>query len=134
MVERGTDIPSPVFLCKWYILKVMRDGPLKDRQERQIDEVLRVTKDTNRMLHGERNARRIKMIITLLVILGICGYGYYLFEKHKIRIIEFQQQVEELRDHLQEAAALADKVGDTAKSIRGIFSGLEPSQGQVTQE
>ncbi|MCY4577229.1 MAG: hypothetical protein OXB96_02240 [Candidatus Kaiserbacteria bacterium] len=97
----------------------------RNRQERQLDDLLRVTKDTNKMLRGERNARKIKMIVVLLVVLSLAGYGYYLFEKHKIKIIEFQQRVEELQQHLREAGALAGKVGDTADSIRGIFEGLE---------
>ena len=105
----------------------------RSRQEKQLDDILRITKETNRMLQGERNARKIKMIVIVVILLGLAGYGYYLFEKHKIQIIEFQQQVRELQGHLKEASDLVGKVGDTADSIRGIFEGLEPSESE-TQE
>ena len=101
----------------------------RSRQDRQLDDLLRITKDTNKMLRGERNARKIKMIVVVVVLLAIAGYGYYLFEKHKIQIIEFQQRVEELQKHLRDAGELAGKVGDTAGSIRSIFDGLEPDAG-----
>ena len=101
----------------------------RSRQDKQLDDLLQVTKDTNKMLRGERNARKIKMIVVLVVFCGMAGYGYYLFEKHKIQIIEFQQRVEELQKHLREAGELAGKVGDTAGSIRSIFEGLEPDAG-----
>ena len=123
---------SVFFLC-CVILPVMekkntpRKGFLeRGRREKQLDELLRITKDTNKMLRGERNMRKIKMLVMLVVIFAVAGYGYYLFEKHKLKIIEFQQKVEELQRHLQEAGDLAGKVGDTAHSIRGIFEGLEP--------
>ena len=106
----------------------------RSRQEKQLDDLMRITKDTNKMLHGERNARKIKMIAVLILILAIAGYGYYLFEKHKIQIIEFQQRVEELQKHLQEAAELAGKVGETADSIRNIFNGLEADIDSATPE
>ena len=111
---------------------VARKGFLeKGRQDRQLDELLRVSKDTNKMLRGERNMRKVKMIVVLVILLSVAGYGYYLFEKHKLQIIEFQQKVEELQLYLQEAGELAGKVGDTAHSIRGIFEGLEPDAGIV---
>ena len=97
----------------------------RQRQGKQLDDLLRITKDTNKMLRSERSTRKIKTIVVLIVLLALAGYGYYFFEKHKIKIIEFQQRVEELQNHLQEAAELAGKVGDTADSIRGIFEGLE---------
>lgn len=109
---------------------VSRKGFLeKGRQDRQMDELLRVAKDTNKMLRGERNMRKIKMLVVLAVILALAGYGYYLFQKHKLAIIEFQQRIEELQLYLQEAGELAGKVGDTAYSIRSIFEGLEPDSG-----
>ena len=98
----------------------------RNRQDKQLDDLLRVTKDTNKMLRGERNMRKIKMLVVLVVLLAVAGYGYYLFQKHKIQIIEFQQQVEELQEHLRNAGELAGRVGDTAHSIRNIFGGLEP--------
>ena len=97
----------------------------RDRQEKQLDDLLRVTRDTNKMLRGERNARKAKMLVVLVVIAALVGYGYYLFEKHKLQIIEFQQRVEELQHHLQEAVELANKMGETANSIRSVFEGLE---------
>ena len=97
----------------------------RGRRDKQLDELLRITKDTNKMLRGERNMRKVKMLLFLLVVSALVGYGYYLFEKHKLTIIEFQQRVEELQRHVQEAGELAGKVGDTANSIRGIFDGLE---------
>ena len=97
----------------------------RGRREKQLDELLRITKDTNKMLRGERNMRKVKMILLLVLVFVVVGYGYYLFEKHKIKIIEFQQRVEDLQQHLQEAGEIAGKVGDTAISIRGIFEGLE---------
>ena len=98
----------------------------RNRQDKQLDDLLRVTKDTNKMLRGERNMRKIKMLVVLVIFLAVAGYGYYLFQKHKIQIIEFQQRVEELQEHLRDAGELAGKVGDTAHSIRNIFEGLEP--------
>ena len=98
----------------------------RSRRDKHLDELLRITKDTNKMLRGERNMRKIKLLVLLVLFFALAGYGYYLFEKHKLTIIEFQQRVEELQHHLQEAGELAGKVGDTANSIRGIFDGLEP--------
>ena len=127
-----------IFICD--ILLLMNKGRparknILDRgqHEKQLDEILRLTKDTNAMLRGERNVRRIKLIVTLVLLLSGAGYGYYLFDRYKIEIIEFQQRVEELQDHLQEAAEVAGKVGETAGSIRDIFEGLEsePSQSQT---
>ena len=97
----------------------------RSRQEKQLDDILRITKDTNKMLRSERNARHIKMVVVVTMFLALAGYGYYLFEKHKIKVIEFQQRVEELQNHLKEAGELAGKVGDTADSIRNLFEGLE---------
>ena len=77
------------------------------------------------MLRGERNMRRIKMVVVVILILAPASYGYLLFEKHKIKIIEFQQRVEDLQEYLQEAEDLAERVGETAYSIRNIFEGHE---------
>ena len=95
------------------------------REEKQLDDLLRITKDTNAMLRGERNMRKIKTLLVLVVLLSSTGYGYYLFEKHKLAILEFQGRVEELQGHLQEMAAVIDQVGDTAGSIRSIFDGSD---------
>ena len=103
----------------------------RDRQEKQLDDLLRVTRDTNKMLRGERNARKAKMLAVLVVIVALAGYGYYLFEEHKLQIIEFQQRVEELQHHLQEAVELANKMGETANSIRDVFEGLDSDSDTV---
>lgn len=93
----------------------------RDRQEKQLRELTKLAKENNKMLRGERNARKIKMILVLMVLFGLAGYGYYFFEKHKIKIIEFQQRAEELQSHVQEAAQLIERIGETADSVRAMF-------------
>ena len=85
------------------------------------------------MLRGDRNVRKMKAIITILIFLGICGYGYYIFQKYKLRIIEIQEKAEDLQEHLREVAVLSNKVTDTAESIKNIFDDLE-SDNDTSEE
>ena len=72
----------------------------RERQEKQLHDLLKITRDTNKMLRAERNCTQNKSSLTIILFLAISGYGYYLFEKYKIKIIETQQRIQELREHL----------------------------------
>ena len=51
--------------------------------------------------------------------------GIIFLRSTSCRLLSFQQRVEELQHHLQEAVELANKMGETANSIRSVFEGLE---------
>ena len=97
----------------------------RERQEKQLHDLLKITKDTNRMLRGERNMRKIKAFVIIIIFLGICGYGYYLFEKYKLRIIETQERIDDLRDHLRELKNVKNDIEENVRSIQDTLKGAK---------
>ena len=96
------------------------------RLERKVDELTRLTKQNNRMLRTERNARRIKTILITGVLLFGSGYAYYIFQTYQLQILEFQSKVENLRTQAEEVIDLGNElkesVESTRESVRTIFS------------
>ena len=106
----------------------------RERQEKQLHDLFKIAKENNRMLRSDRNARKIKALIVLIVFFALCGYGYYFFEKYKIKIIELQEGVQNLRGHLHEAMELSRKVGDTVESFQDALKGFEAGQSVAEKQ
>ena len=101
--------------------KVSAASKARIRHERRLEELLNLTKENNEILRGDRNRRRLKTAIVMLLIIGSIGYSYYLFQKHRVKIIEFQETVEELQIQIQEAKELSKRVGETAGAVKNLF-------------
>ena len=108
------------------------DTPLlqKERREKKLDEVFKLVKENNKLLRGDRNTRKVKMLLVVVVFLSVCGYGYYLFEKYKLRIVETQERIEDLREHLQELRSLKDDIEQTVGSIQRVLIGPGSDSGE----
>ena len=102
----------------------------RSRQEKKLDEILKLTKENSRMLRGEKVRRNLKAVIVIIILIGSSGYGYHLFQEYRLKIIEAQQNLEELGEHLEEAKDLGKKVGETTDSIKAIFAGQEIKEGE----
>ena len=93
------------------------------RQQRALSELLRLTKENNRILREGRNMRRLKMVIVVLFLLGSSGYGYHLFNKYQAELSNTLAQIDELRDQIGEVVELGGQIKETAQSITGILGG-----------
>ena len=119
------------------ILRVMKKSEStllsRERRERRLDDLFRLVKENNKMLRGDRNARAIKTFLVVFIFLGICGYGYYLFEKYKLQVIEVQDRIEDLREHLQDLQELKGDIEQTIGSIQETFTDTDPEISEVTE-
>lgn len=103
-------------------------------RERKLDELLAVTKENNRMLRGTRTRGRIKAIVIATLVIAVAGYGYHLFQKHQLKIIEFQQAVEELQESIRDARESGKKIVETVDAIGEIFEGAGERQDPEKDE
>ncbi|MDE0243243.1 MAG: hypothetical protein OYG31_00815 [Candidatus Kaiserbacteria bacterium] len=90
---------------------------------RAMNELLRLTRENNRILRAERNLRRLKGIAVLLVLLGSTGYGYHLFNRYQSEVVATVNQLNELRGQVETVVDEVGQIADTAKGLTDILGG-----------
>ena len=100
----------------------------RSRQDRQMAELLRISKDTNKLLRGTRRMRRVRVVVIVLILSLLAGYGYYLFEKHRVRIAQTLEIVEELHARLDDLFEAGEQFVESADSVRTIFASLDSEE------
>ena len=117
-------IPSAILYCLCGILCVHMDDIERKlvRLTRQTNELLAIAKQNNRILRGDRFLRMLKICLITVVLFAGSGYMYYLFQEYQVRILDFWVKVDDLHDHMGRMIELGSELGDTAQSVRDIFS------------
>ena len=104
----------------------MEEEPAENQaapSRRAINELLRLTRENNRILRADRNMRRVKGLVIIVFLLGSTGYGYHLFSKYRAEAIALIDQINDVRTQVD---AVVDEVGqlaDTAKGITDVLGG-----------
>lgn len=88
-----------------------------------MNELLRLTRENNRILRAERNLRRLKGIAILLILVGSTGYGYHLFSRYQAEVVATIDQLNELRGQVETVVDEVGQLADTAKGITNILGG-----------
>lgn len=100
------------------------------RQQRLLNELLRLTRENNRILRAERNMRRLRIAIILIIILGSTGYGYHILNKYRSTVVTTFDQIQELRSQVDEVVELGGQIKETAQNITNVIGG----EGQGDEE
>ena len=95
------------------------------RLERKVDDLVRLSRENNKMLRGERAIRRLKGFVIILLLVFGSGYMYYLLNLYQAQIFEFQDRAQDLLMEGQSVIVtverLKESLDSTQSSVEKIF-------------
>lgn len=96
-----------------------------DTLEDKIDDVLHSQEEVNKDFKQEKVFSRIRIFFTLIIFLGVSGYGYYFYQIYNEtigeKIQEFNKKIDTVQKQALDITAAGEDILDAYETIKKVF-------------